>query len=155
ADYAVLANVLARHVDFLVINVSSPNTPGLRALQNVEPLIAIIRAARTARDRVLVAAPPPLLLKIAPDLAAADVEDIVKVALAERLDGLVIANTTLSRPDSLLSPARNEAGGLSGAPLFELSTRLLRRVYELTNGAMPLIGVGGVGSGSDAYAKIR
>jgi dihydroorotate dehydrogenase len=155
ADYSALANVLARHVDFLVINVSSPNTPGLRTLQNVEPLIAIIRATRAARDRVLVAAPPPLLLKIAPDLAAGDVEDIAKVALAERLDGLVVANTTVSRPDSLLSPLRNEAGGLSGTPLFELSTRLLRRVYELTGGQLPLIGVGGISSGSDAYAKIR
>jgi dihydroorotate dehydrogenase len=155
ADYATLANVFARHVDFLVINVSSPNTPGLRALQNVEPLLAIIRASRNARDRALVAAPPPLLLKIAPDLAPADVEDIASLALSERLDGLVVANTTLSRPESLLSPLRSEAGGLSGAPLFELSTRLLRRVHELTKGSMPLIGVGGISTGSEAYAKIR
>ena len=155
ADYATGASVFARHVDFLVINVSSPNTPGLRSLQSVEPLIAIIRAARTARDRAVMATPTPLLLKIAPDLASADVEDITRVALEERLDGLVVANTTISRPDSLMSPERTEAGGLSGAPLLEMSTRLLRRVYELTKGQLPLIGVGGVANGSDAYAKIR
>ena len=155
ADYATGASVFARHVDFLVINVSSPNTPGLRSLQNVEPLIAIIRAARTARDRAITAVPTPLLLKIAPDLASADVEDIARVAIEERLDGLVVANTTVSRPDSLMSPERTETGGLSGAPLLEMSTRLLRRVYELTKGQLPLIGVGGVTNGSDAYAKIR
>src|SRR5262245_5359024 len=139
ADYATLASVFARHVDFLVINVSSPNTPGLRSLQNVEPLIAIVRAARAARDKAVMASPTPLLLKIAPDLNAADVEDITRVALTEKLDGLVVANTTISRPDSLMSPARAETGGLSGAPLLEMSTRLLRRVYELTKGQMPLI----------------
>lgn len=155
ADYATLASVFARHVDFLVINVSSPNTPGLRSLQNVEPLVTIIRAARTARDRALMPAPTPLLLKIAPDLNGADVEDIARVALEERLDGLVVSNTTISRPDSLMSPARAESGGLSGAPLLEMSTRLLRRVYELTKGQLPLVGVGGVANGSDAYAKIR
>ncbi len=155
ADYATLASVFARHVDFLVINVSSPNTPGLRSLQNVEPLRDIIRAARTARDRAVTAAPTPLLLKIAPDLNATDVEDIARVALEEKLEGLVIANTTISRPDSLMSPGRTEAGGLSGAPLLEMSTRLLRRVYEITNGQIPLVGVGGISNGSDAYAKIR
>jgi dihydroorotate dehydrogenase len=155
ADYATGASVFARHVDFLVINVSSPNTPGLRSLQNVEPLIAIIRAARTARDRAVMASPTPLLLKIAPDLSAADVEDIARVALEEKLDGLVVANTTISRPESLMSRERTQTGGLSGAPLLEMSTRLLRRVFELTRGQLPLVGVGGVSSGSDAYAKIR
>ena len=155
ADYAALAEGLAPHADFLVINVSSPNTPGLRALQNIEPLRDIVRATRAARDRAVVAAPPPLLLKIAPDLEAADLKDIVALALGEGLDGLVISNTTLSRPASLTSQHRAEAGGLSGAPLFELSTRMLSEAYALAGGKLPLIGVGGIASGAQAYAKIR
>ena len=155
SDYANLARGLAAIVDFLVINVSSPNTPGLRALQNTAPLIEIVRAARAARDEVVATDRPPILLKISPDLQDAEVNGVVKVALNERLDGLVISNTTLARPASLKSPGKNEAGGLSGAPLFEPSTQLLRRVYQLTEGAIPLVGVGGVSSGAEAYAKIR
>jgi len=155
ADYAFLAERLAPFADFLVINVSSPNTPGLRALQNTDSLIEIIRATRAARDRAIAAATPPLLLKISPDLDSANIADIAGVAMAEKLDGLVISNTTVRRPRSLMSPQHTESGGLSGAPLMEPSTRLLRRVYELTNGAIPLIGVGGIAGGADAYAKIR
>ncbi len=154
-DYAALAGRLALHADFLVINLSSPNTPGLRALQRVDALTAIVRAARVARDNATIGVSTPLLLKIAPDLESTEIVDIARVALEERLDGLVIANTTVSRPGPMSSPQHVESGGLSGAPLFELSTRLLRRMYELTGGAIPLIGVGGVGGGADAYAKIR
>ena len=153
ADYAALAAGLAPFADFLVINVSSPNTPGLRALQNIEPLRAIVRATRAARDAA--GAKPPMLLKIAPDLESADLKDIVALALAEGLDGLVISNTTVSRPSSLRSPRAAETGGLSGAPLFELSTRMLAEAYVLAAGKLPLIGVGGVSSGAQAYAKIR
>jgi dihydroorotate dehydrogenase len=152
ADYATLAGALARYADFLVINVSSPNTPGLRALQSAEPLIAIIRAARGVMPRE---GAPPLLIKLAPDLTAEDLAEAVRAARAEKLDGIVISNTTLARPASLQAPERGETGGLSGAPLFELSTRVLADVYKLTDGAIPLIGVGGVASGADAYAKIR
>ena len=155
SDYSVLARGFAASTDFLVINVSSPNTPGLRALQDVDPLIKIVRAVRSARDETISENRPPVLLKISPDLSASDVEDIAKVALGEGLEGLVVSNTTLVRPDSLQSANRNEAGGLSGAPLFEPSTQLLRRVYNLTKGKIPLVGVGGVSSGADAYAKIR
>ena len=155
ADYAALAEGLAPHADFLVINVSSPNTPGLRALQNIEPLRDIVRASRAARDRAVAVRPPPLLLKIAPDLEAADLKDIVALSLGEGLDGLVISNTTLSRPSSLTSQHRAETGGLSGAPLFELSTRMLSEAYALSGGKLPLIGVGGIASGAQAYAKIR
>lgn len=151
ADYATLAGALAPYADFLVINVSSPNTPGLRALQSAAPLIAIIRAARAA----MTGQAPPLLIKIAPDLTPEDLAEAVKAARAEKLDGIVVSNTTLSRPDSLKSRHRAETGGLSGAPLFALSTRMLSEVYKLTEGAIPLIGVGGVASGADAYAKIR
>ena len=155
ADYAALAAGFAPHADFLVINVSSPNTPGLRALQNIEPLRAIVRATRAARDKAMSERPPPLLLKVAPDLAAADLKDIVALALGEGLDGLVISNTTVSRPASLTSEHRAEAGGLSGAPLFALSTAMLREAYALAEGKLILVGVGGIATGADAYAKIR
>ena len=154
ADYAALAGRLALHADFLVINVSSPNTPGLRALQNTDFLTGIIRAARTARDSAVIGVSPPLLIKIAPDLDSAEIADIAKVAREENVDGIVISNTTVSR-QGLSSAFRDETGGLSGAPLLESSTRLLRRMYELTGGTIPLIGVGGIGGGADAYAKIR
>lgn len=155
ADYAALAGRLALHADFLVINVSSPNTPGLRALQHIDALTAIVRAARTARDAATIGIATPLLLKISPDLDSAEIAGIAGVARDERLDGLVISNTTVSRPGPMSSPLHTEVGGLSGAPLFEASTRLLRRMYELTGGAIPLVGVGGIGGGADAYAKIR
>jgi len=153
SDYAALVSHLSPHADFLVINVSSPNTPGLRALQSVEPLLAIVRAAKSARAAS--GATPPLLLKIAPDLTPEDIADIARVALDESLDGLVVSNTTISRPESLRSPRKTETGGLSGAPVFALSTRVLRDVYKATEGKIPLIGVGGVASGADAYAKIK
>ena len=98
---------------------------------------------------------PPLLLKIAPDLTDDDKRDIAEVALAAGIDGLVVANTTIERPASLRSRHRAEAGGLSGRPLFEKSTRVLADIYRLTGGKIPLIGVGGIASGADAYAKIR
>lgn len=151
ADYALGARRLAPHADYLVVNVSSPNTPGLRALQGrgeLERLMAAVHAA-------LPEPAPPLLLKIAPDLTQADLEDIAAVALEAPLDGLIVSNTTVTRPDSLRSRARHERGGLSGKPLFQLSTRVLSQVYRLTEGKLPLIGVGGVSSGADAYAKLR
>jgi dihydroorotate dehydrogenase len=155
ADYVRGVQVLARHADYLVINVSSPNTPGLRALQGREPLAALIDAVKRARGEACPAAAPPLLVKIAPDLQPEDKQDIAAVALASGLDGLIISNTTLARPASLRSPQRGEAGGLSGVPLFRPSTDLLAEMYRLTGGRLPLVGVGGVASGADAYAKIR
>lgn len=167
-DYRLGALAFAPLADFLVINVSSPNTPGLRALQGREPLIDIIRRTRTALVESVEAAnslrtaagqsakaAPPLLLKIAPDLTDADEADIAAVAMSEGLDGMVVSNTTLARPDSLRGAAKGETGGLSGKPLFTASTALLARMYRATEGRLPLIGVGGVSSGADAYAKIR
>lgn len=153
ADYAALAEALAPVADFLVVNVSSPNTPGLRALQNTAPLREIIAATRAARDRS--GAKPALLLKIAPDLDKDSLRDIVALARDEALDGLVISNTTVGRPDTLTAPCRAETGGLSGAPLFEMSTTVLREAYALAEGKLTFIGAGGVSSGADAYAKIR
>lgn len=156
ADYATGATALAPTADYLVVNVSSPNTPGLRALQGREPLAQLLRAVKAARDGAVKSAiKPPLLVKIAPDLAEEDLLDIAEVAAAVPVDGLIATNTTIARPASLKDPRRGESGGLSGRPLFEPSTRVLGRLYKLTGGKIPLIGVGGVGSGADAYAKIR
>ncbi len=153
ADYALGVRGLGPLADYLVVNVSSPNTPGLRALQGRALLAALI--GRVQETRRSLKRPPPLLLKIAPDLAAEDRADIADVALAAGLDGLVVGNTTTARPAGLTGPHADEAGGLSGRPLFAPSTALLAEMYRLTQGRIPLIGVGGIGSGADAYAKIR
>jgi dihydroorotate dehydrogenase len=154
ADYAAGTAVLAPLADYLVINVSSPNTPGLRALQETAALRDLLARVQTARAAVQ-NSPPPLLLKIAPDLTPADAGEVAQVALAGGVDGLIIGNTTISRPAGLRSRHAAEGGGLSGLPLFSLSTELLGAVYRLTEGRLPLIGVGGIASGADAYAKIR
>jgi len=159
ADYELGIRALARFADYLVINVSSPNTPGLRALQGRAPLQALIGRARQALDTAPLDAGsagqrPPLLLKIAPDLTPEDLADIAAVALEGGLDGLIVSNTTITRPG--VDPRwREEAGGLSGKPLFSLSTRVLADIYRLTEGRLPLIGVGGISSAVEAYAKIR
>ncbi len=156
ADYEAGAARLAPLADYLVINVSSPNTPGLRALQGRRELEALVGRTRAALDGAAVAGRrPPLLLKIAPDLADSDLADIATVAMAGGLDGVIVSNTTVARPAGLKSPLATEAGGLSGAPLFEPSTQVLRRMYRLTRGTVPLVGVGGIASGLDAYGKIR
>jgi dihydroorotate dehydrogenase len=152
-DYAIGAARLAPLSDYLVVNVSSPNTPGLRALQGRTPLERLL--ARTRAAIPAGAKHRPLLLKIAPDLAEADLADIAAVAMAGGCDGLIVSNTTVSRPETLVSAHRAETGGLSGAPLFDMSTQVLRRMYRLTGGNVPLIGVGGIASGLDAYVKIR
>ncbi|MDR3440757.1 quinone-dependent dihydroorotate dehydrogenase [Telmatospirillum sp.] len=153
ADYEAGVRSLGPLADYLVINVSSPNTPGLRALQGKGPLEELV--GRTRRALLALPAPPPLLLKIAPDLTDDDKRDIADVALASGLDGLIVTNTTIARPDGVLSAKRSEAGGLSGPPLFEPSTAVLRDMYRLTGGRLPLVGVGGITTGADAYAKIR
>ena len=156
ADYAACAARLAPLADYLVVNVSSPNTPGLRALQGRELLDRLLGAVKEARDKAVPSGTrPPLLVKIAPDLAADDLRDIAEVAHALSIDGLIATNTTVARPPGLHDPHRNESGGLSGRPLFEPSTRVLARLYKLTGGRLPLIGAGGVASGREAYAKIR
>ncbi len=153
ADYAEAARLLGPLADYLVVNVSSPNTPGLRALQGrteLEALIERVRAALAGHSPV-----PPLVLKIAPDLEDEDLDDIAAVALERGLDGIIATNTTIDRPEGLRSAHRGEAGGLSGRPLFAPATRVLSDLYRRTGGRIPLVGVGGVASGADAYAKIR
>lgn len=155
ADYEIGAAQLGPLADYVVINVSSPNTPGLRALQGKAPLQELIRRTHQALTRGSGGKPPPLLLKIAPDLTEQDLDDVAAVALQGELSGLIVTNTTIARPVGLDPRLASEAGGLSGRPLFAPSTDILRRVYRLTGGKLPLIGVGGIASGADAYAKIR
>ncbi len=157
ADFEIGIEALAPLVDYLVINVSSPNTPGLRTLQRREALEDLIGRGLTARARAVTdaASRPPLLVKIAPDLDAAKRRDIAELALAMRLDGLIAGNTTVARPAELRAPDKDEAGGLSGRPLFAPSTAFLADMYRLTGGRIPLIGCGGVASGAAAYAKLR
>jgi dihydroorotate dehydrogenase len=155
ADYVAGVKALARFADYLVVNISSPNTPGLRDLQAKRPIEDLLRRVLKARDD----APgqerlPPLLAKVGPDLSGPQMEDIAEVALNVGVDGLIIGNTTIDRPESLRSPQRNEAGGLSGHPLMAPSTACLAQMYRLTKGKLPLVGTGGVANGEDAYAKI-
>lgn len=154
-DYVIGVRRLAPLADYLVVNVSSPNTPGLRALQGRDPLRALLERVLEARASCGLTRNPPLLLKIAPDLTVEDKSDIAAVALESGIDGLIVSNTTIARPDTIPAAMRSEAGGLSGAPLFEASTSVLREIYALTGGKLPIIGVGGVATGADAYAKIR
>ena len=154
-DYVACARRLGPLADYMVVNVSSPNTPGLRALQDPARLAEIVDAVSDALAQACPDGAPPLLVKIAPDLTPRDCEDIARLALEGPVAGLIISNTTIERPESLKSPSRGESGGLSGKPLFEPSTRLLSLMYGLTAGKLPLIGVGGISSGRDAYEKIR
>jgi len=153
ADYLDGVRRVGTLADYLVINVSSPNTPGLRDLQRRDILGDLLTQVVATRDD---AAPgTPLLVKIAPDLTPAERADIAALAPQTGIDGIVIGNTTVARPSSLRSAHAGEAGGLSGGPLFAPSTALLAEMYRLTDGKMPLIGVGGIASAADAYAKIR
>jgi dihydroorotate dehydrogenase len=153
ADYLEGVRRVGGLADYFVINVSSPNTPGLRDLQRREILDDLLRQVVAARDDV--APGTPLLVKIAPDLSPAERADIAAPAPASGIDGIIVANTTIARPPTLRSPAARESGGLSGRPLFAPSTALLGEIYRLTEGKIPLVGVGGIASAEDAYAKIR
>ncbi len=153
ADYVTGLKRLWGLADYFTVNISSPNTPGLRALQTKTALeellgrLSEVRASLPGRD--------PVFLKVAPDLEDAEVEAIVGTAAAFGLDGIIVSNTTISRPASLRSDWRTEAGGLSGAPLMKLSTEVLRIFSQANDKGLVLIGVGGIASGADAYAKIR
>ncbi|GGF79727.1 dihydroorotate dehydrogenase (quinone) [Azorhizobium oxalatiphilum] len=156
-DYVAGVSATCRLADYIVCNVSSPNTAGLRLLQGRAEMSALIGNAIRARDESLpdVATRPPLLVKIAPDLDDDALASVAEVALELGVDGIIMGNTTLSRPDSLKSRHKGETGGLSGKPLFALSTERLGALYRLVRGRIPIIGSGGVSSGADAYAKIR
>jgi dihydroorotate dehydrogenase len=154
ADYVACLRALYPLVDYVAINVSSPNTPGLRDLQQRGRLDELLGALLETRQSLATDRPAkPLLVKIAPDLAPDDEVAIAEVVTSRGVDGLIVGNTTIARPPVVAR--HREAGGLSGAPLFLRSTEQLLRFHRLTGGKMPLIGVGGILRGADAYAKIR
>ncbi|XP_062997226.1 dihydroorotate dehydrogenase (quinone), mitochondrial [Elgaria multicarinata webbii] len=155
ADYVAGVRVLGPLADYLVVNVSSPNTPGLRALQGKAELRLLLAKVLAERDALTSEHKPAVLVKIAPDLTAQDKRDIASVVSELGVDGLVVTNTTVSRPSTLRGALRDEAGGLSGGPLRQLSTQTVSEMYSLTRGRIPIIGVGGVCSGRAALEKIR
>jgi len=155
ADYVAGIEAFAGLASYCTINVSSPNTPSLRDLQQGSALDALLARVMEARERSAAGRRLPVLLKIAPDLALADLDDVVAVARARRVDGIIVSNTSVGRPKALRDHAASEAGGLSGRPLFALSTRMLAETFMRVDRAFPLIGVGGVDSGAAALAKIK
>ncbi|MDP2803501.1 MAG: quinone-dependent dihydroorotate dehydrogenase [Phreatobacter sp.] len=153
ADYGLLVEKLGPHVSYLSVNVSSPNTPGLRDLQQASFLDEVLARCLDARDKV--APGRPVLVKIAPDLSLEGLDDMVAVSRRRGIDGMIVSNTTIDRPSSLKDQATaRETGGLSGRPLFGRSTAMLAEAWRRVEGQFPLIGVGGVASAEDAYAKI-
>lgn len=156
-DYARLIETFAAVASYFTVNVSSPNTPGLRDLQQAEALDDLLARVLDAREQIRPRAGlTPVLLKIAPDLTLADLDDVVGVARKRHVDGMIVGNTTISRPGSLRERDKaREQGGLSGRPLFKLSTRMLAETFVRAEGAFPLVGVGGIDSGATAIAKIK
>lgn len=154
ADYAMMTRLMAPLGSYLAVNISSPNTPGLRALQDEGALTALLDAVLDARGEP----GPPVFLKVAPDLEPADIDAIARIAIDKRLGALIVSNTTISRPQgamALRSVHAGEAGGLSGAPLRDLAQARLRDFRKATGGALPLVGVGGIATAEDAWARIR
>jgi dihydroorotate dehydrogenase len=157
ADYVRLIETFATVASYFTVNISSPNTPGLRNLQQASQLDDLLAKVIEARNRVREkSGDTPVLLKIAPDLSLAELDDVVHVARSRRVDGMIVSNTTLSRPTTLREQTRvKEQGGLSGRPLFRLSTRMVAETFVRVEGAFPLVGVGGIDSGGAALTKIR
>jgi len=155
ADYAIMARLMTPLASYLAVNISSPNTPGLRALQDESALTALLDAVIEARDAACgKGTPPPVFLKVAPDLEPADIDAIARIAIDKKLGALIVSNTTISRPP-LASVHKGESGGLSGGPLRVLAHQRLRDFRKATGGAVPLVGVGGIASAEDAWARIR
>jgi dihydroorotate dehydrogenase len=157
ADYVKLIEIFAPVACYFTVNVSSPNTPGLRNLQQAQALDDLLARVIDARERVRKnAGDSPVLLKIAPDLSLAELDDVVQIGRSRPVDGMIVSNTTLARPSTLREQNRaRESGGLSGRPLFRLSTRMVAETYVRVEGAFPLVGVGGIDSGGAALTKIR
>jgi dihydroorotate dehydrogenase len=156
ADYVRLIEKFAAVASYVTVNISSPNTPGLRDLQQAAVLDDLLARVIDARERVTRnAGPTPVLLKIAPDLSLPDLDDIVGIARARAVDGMIVGNTTVARPAGLRDRQSSEAGGLSGRPLLPLADRMLAETYVRVEGVFPLVGAGGIDSGSSALGKIR
>jgi dihydroorotate dehydrogenase len=155
-DYVRMIEIFAPVASYFTVNISSPNTPGLRDLQQGRVFDELLSRVMEARARMSRAAgTTPVLIKIAPDLTLSELDDIVGSARRHRVDGMIVGNTTVARPPSLRDPAASESGGLSGRPLFALSTRMLAETYVRVEDAFPLVGTGGIDSGAAALAKIR
>lgn len=156
ADYATMARIMSPLASYLAVNISSPNTPGLRALQDESALTGLLDSVIEARDEATKGDDivPPIFLKVAPDLEPADIDAIARIALDKKLGALIVSNTTISRPE-LLSPQAGETGGLSGAPLKTLALQRIRDFRTATGGDVPLIGVGGVANAVDAWERIQ
>jgi len=155
-DYCTCLAQLWGKPDWFTLNISSPNTPGLRDLQSGEALDELLeRVSATREERTGEHPSPPFFLKVAPDLDEGQIEQITMAALRYGLSGLIVSNTTLQRPATLRSRYKGETGGLSGAPLFDISTRILRLFRQASKGKLPLIGVGGIGNGEQAWTKIK
>lgn len=155
-DYVSGVNRFGPFADYLVVNISSPNTPGLRNLQKRDDLKLLLSAIKKARDDLPFDNKPPILLKLAPDLSSNERNDIADVLKRKdcKIDGLIISNTTIDRSNLINTEFSNEIGGLSGAPITEKSTQMIAEMYKLTKGQIPIIGVGGVFTGEDAYQKV-
>lgn len=154
-DYRLLVKMLGPIADYITVNISSPNTPGLRNLQERGAFLDLIGAIMDERKKACGEHVPPLLVKLAPDLDDKQQEELAAAALESGIDGFILTNTTLDRPDYLSEKFRAEKGGLSGAPVREKSTEVIRNFYRLTDGKMPIIGVGGIANGQHAYDKIK
>ncbi len=155
-DYCHLVRSLANYADYLTVNISSPNTPGLRNLQARENLMPLLERILDERAKTCGKTnAPPLLVKLAPDLTDEQLKDVAACLLEAKVDGVILGNTTLDRPDYLPAQFYEQQGGLSGRPLTDKSTGIIQKFYRHTEGKLPIIGAGGISSSEDAYAKIR
>jgi len=154
-DYSILIQRFATKADYFTINISSPNTPGLRNLQSRAPLLELLDAAKSARASAAPDAPPPILVKLAPDLDDEQIAELSGTVIDAGIDGVIVGNTTLDRPNYLSDDFRDESGGLSGKPLTAKATLIIEKFYTHLKDTMPIIGVGGISNADDAYAKIK
>jgi len=154
-DYSYCLEKLGPLAHYVSINVSSPNTPGLRDIQNRGQIEKLVQELKVKKNKLPTLENIPIFFKISPDLNEEQIRDIALMSLANNIDGLVVSNSTLDRPATLMSGFKNEIGGLSGKPLFLKSTLILKKIYQLTNGQIPLIGVGGISNGLECYEKIK
>ena len=154
-DYSYCLEKLGPHAHYVTINISSPNTPGLRDIQNRGQIEKLVEELKVKKNKIPSLENIPIFFKISPDLNEEQIRDIALISLANNIDGLVLSNSTLDRPATLISDFKDEIGGLSGKPLFLKSTLVLKKMYKLTNGQIPLIGVGGISNGLECYEKIK
>jgi dihydroorotate dehydrogenase len=154
-DYTYCLEILGPYAHYVTINISSPNTPGLRDLQNRGQIEKLVKVLKNKKNQVTSLEKTPIFFKIAPDMDEEQIRDIALMSLANNIDGLIISNSTIDRPSTLKSIFKNEIGGLSGKPLFLKSTLMLKKMYTLTNGQIPLIGVGGISNSLECYEKIK